>query len=64
MEKGELEHDCEPATVPNTHIYKVIISDVADVEAIDVNAVGRIKLPISKTDLCSCANVFVVVRNY
>ena len=41
-----------------------MISGIVDVEAMDLNVVGKSELPISRTDLDSCSNIFAVVRNY
>ena len=45
-----------------THIYEVIISVVLDVNVMDLNIVGRSKLPISRTDLDFFTNVVVSWR--
>ena len=40
------------------------ISDIACVEKIHLNSVGRGKLPIFRTHLNPCANIVIVGRNY
>ena len=54
----------KPGTVPNVHVFKQIVSIIAETQYTDLDTVSQSELPISKTDLDSHVNMVVTGINF